>query len=181
MKTLRQIGLLVAMLMIAFFANSCSDDDDSKGNGSSGSTTVTIDGKPVSLSHVYWWAYDDEMHIEFYSFDITSGKFPGSMNLMSIDYDIPSTQSAIEDVTLESGLYHIYLAKNVTMENEGWQGETDSRDTSNSPLIIKKNGNKISVYIEQATVGTDYHADNVNLHVEYNGTIKKLPSEYWDY
>lgn len=160
---------------------SCSKDDEPSGgsNGTGGnSTAITIDGQSLNLSYVYWWADNGDMHIEFYSFDPTGTQYPNSISYLSIDYSIPNDQSEIVSTTLPSGSYSIYVAKNVTMNSDGWQAQTRWNDSSNSPLVIEKSGNNVKITIEKATVSN--YTESVPLSINFSGTIKKLPSEYWD-
>ena len=169
--------LMVAILSVGFI--SCSSDDDEGGSGGSGSTTTSLDGKKVSFySNAYWYTAFGSMHINFCSFNLLSGKPSFPMNYMSISYDIDESQTGVESVTLTSGNYDIYLAVGVTMSDEGWQGETDWKDTQNSPLVIERNGNNVTIKIEKVNVGDD----NIykTFAFSYSGPLTLLPEEYRD-
>lgn len=179
MKSITKLGVLVVSLFLALSAVSCSDDDDdASGNGKGNNAiSVTLDGKSVKFSNVYWYRYEGEVYVEFYSYDPTNIKsMPNSINFLSISFDAADESNELPSVTVPSGEYHIYVAKNVTMNSDGWQGETIWRDTSNSPLIIKKEGNTYHISVEKATVGDD--VTDTNISISYNGKVPLLPSKY---
>lgn len=184
MKTLRKIGLLTALVMVFAALSSCGDDKDDEpemggGAGSGGDTpsaSITLGGKPFDLGHCYYWYANGEMHIEFYNFDVTGGVFPNSINFLSIDYEVSSSQTSVQSVTLSSESYRLYLVNGLTQSSAGWQGETFWRDSSNSPLVIEKNGDKYSISIERATVASD--TDERVLSLKYSGKINKLPEMF---
>lgn len=189
MRTLRKLGLHLFITIIASLSfASCSDDDDDKDNGGN-KASATIGSENLPLSYAYWYfdenssgnnADNKNLVIEFYSIDITkmsASNFPSSINFMSIDYDVPASQSEPLAATVESGDYHVYLAKDVTMNSEGWQGETAWRATSNSPVVITKNGNTFTVNIASAEI---YGENNQmkELKFSYTGPISYLPEKY---
>lgn len=169
--------MLVVLLSLVLSVASCSKDDDNS-SSSSGSVSVKLKGETVKFSNVYWHSEGGEIFIEFYSYDLNSNSWPKSINYLGINYAVSGTPTGVSSVTLPSGDYHIYIAKNVTMDSEGWQGETLYQDTSNSPLIIQKNGNKYQISVEKATVGNDN--TTAGLSINYNGTINKLPARYME-
>lgn len=189
MNTFRKFGLSVMAVLATLSLSSCSDDDDKDENGGgSGNITATLDGASLGLSTVYWYIDSESstsstsnniMAIEFYSYDPTNLKsFPNSISYLSVNYEIPATQTSIESATIESGDYHIYVAKDVTMNSEGWQGETDYRATTNSPLVITRDGNNITVSVANAEI-SDWDTSKT-LKLSYSGTIPMLPEQFQD-
>lgn len=182
MKTLRKIGFAVMAVIACVGITSCSDDDDDNGGGS-GNITATADGASIGLKYAYWWIDtestttqgDKTMHIEFWSFDANNmASFPGSMSLMTIDYEIPSSVNEIQTTTLESGDYHIYLVQNMTPESDGYQAETQWNATNNSDCVIVRDGNNVSITIDNAKVYDENSSKTVVL--KFNGNIAKAPA-----
>ena len=191
MRTLRKLGLHLFITIIASLSfASCSDDDDKDNNGGN-KASATIGGESLPLSYAYWYfdenTYGDKagnknMIIEFYSVDITkmsASNFPSSINSLSIDYDVPSSQNELLPTTVDSRDYHLYLAQNVTLDDEGWQGETKWRATSNSPVVIKKEGNTFTITISSAEIYGDNNQMK-ELKFSYTGPISYLPEKYQD-
>lgn len=176
--TLSKIFAYILLGILLLPVTSCSKDDEPDGGNGATSSAFNLGGQPLKLSYAYWWANAGDMHIEFYSYDPTGNKFPNSMSYLSIDYSIPSNQTEIESVTLPSGSYSIYVAKDVTMSSEGWQGQTKWNDSTNSPLIIEKDGKNVKITVENATI-SDY-SESLPLTINFNSSIKKLPEKYWD-
>lgn len=181
MKQLKWILTLMVTMVISITLSSCSKDDDEPGGGKKG-ITATLDGKSLGFTNVYYYTLYNTMYIEFYTYDITNPKFSSStkLNFLSIDYDIPRSQTEIETITLDGGDYHLYVAEGVTMSDEGWQGETDYRGSNDSPLEIVRDGNKITINIKSAQV-EDESDDRRELKLSFSGNIPLMPDEYIDY
>lgn len=182
MKQLKWILAIMVTMVICFTLSSCSKDDDNDLDGGKKGITATLDGKSMNFTNVYYYVIYNTMYIEFYSYDITNPKISSNtkVNFLSIDYDIPSSQTEIETTTLEGGNYHLYVAEGVTMNDEGWQGENDYRGINDSPLEIIRDGNKITINIKSAQV-EDESDDNRELKLSFSGSIPLMPDDYIDY
>lgn len=187
MKTFRKIGLALIAIAATLSIFSCSKDDEpNDGGNGNGSSAVTVDGQSVAMSHVFWYIDDHSsasegyhyVHIEFYSYDPTNPSMVSKVNFLSIDYEVPKSQTTIKDITLDGGDYDCYLAFGVTMNDLGWQGQTWKNETENTPFTIKMDGNKVSIKIDRVTVyDNDTHK---TISVNYNGPIKELPENLQD-
>ncbi len=193
MKTFRKISMMAIAMFTAISLASCGDDDDEEdepGN-SNGSISATLNGSAMNLSHAYWYIDKESstsspdnvnMVIEFYSYNPTdpaSTQFP--ISYISVDYEVPASTSSISSKTIPSGNYHIYVAKDVSMTSSGWQAESIDGQTSNSPLVITRNGSETSVRIDHAEVvaGDNPSADiTKTLVLSYSGEIPMLPAEF---
>lgn len=188
-------AVIVALFCIGFTACS-SDDDDDNGGGDSGSATLTVDGKKASLPYAYYYVTEasrynpKQMNLNFASIDMVnpSGKIPTSIDYLGIDYDLDDAQTGLESITIPGGSYHLYVALGVAEHDEGWQAENWDNATSDSPLVIKQNGNTFTVTIENAKVyhfgeGDSPH-DQSNtpstLSFTFKGSIKLMPEGYRD-
>lgn len=192
MKTFRKIGLMAIAVFTAISLASCGDDDDEEDEPGTGSNiTATLNGSAMNLSHVYWYIDKESstsspdnvnMVIEFYSYNPTnpsSAQFP--ISYISVDYEVPASTSSISSKTIPSGKYHIYVAKDVSMTSSGWQAESIDGQTSNSPLVITRNGSETSVRIDHAEVvaGDNPSTDiTKTLALSYSGSIPMLPAEF---
>lgn len=182
MKTFCKIGLSVVALITLLYATSCSKDDD--GDSSNGNVTATVDGNKIKLSKAYWWidSSNHEMHIEFYSYDPAKpSTFPGYANVMTIDYDVPQSVNTLQATTLESGDYNIYLVENITLDSDGWQGETRWNATTNSDCVITGSGSNFTIKIDRAVV---YDNSGTNeskvVNFTYSGKISEMPEDLRD-
>lgn len=172
---------MAAMVISTTFSSCSKDDDDEPGSGKKG-ITATLDGKSLGFTNVYYYTLYNSMYIEFYNYDVTNPKIPSGIkiNYLGIDYDIPSSQTEIETITLDGGDYHLYVAEGVSMNDEGWQGETDYRGINDSQLEIVRDGNKITINIKSAQVEDDSD-DSRELKLSFTGNIPLMPDEYIDY
>lgn len=96
MKLLKWILAIMVTMVISYTLSSCSKDDDGPDNGKKG-ITVTLDGKSLNFTNVYHYVLYNTMYIEFYNYDVTNPKISSGfkMNYLSIDYDIPGSQTEI--------------------------------------------------------------------------------------
>lgn len=181
MKQLKWILAILVTMVISTTLSSCSKDDDEPTSGKKG-ITATLDGKSLGFTNVYYYVLYNTMYIEFYNYDITNPKISSSskFNFLSVDYDIPRSQTEIETITLDGGDYHLYVAEGVTLNDEGWQGENDYRGIYDSPLEIVRDGNKITINIKSAQVGDDDN-DIRELKLSFSGNIPLMPDEYIEY
>lgn len=178
MKTFRMIGCILAAVCLCLCMASCSDDDDEGGSDSSkGKNKVTLGDKTFKVPYGFWYTGEDcedldndEVSMEFYSFNPTSGKMPSSMSYVAIEYKLADGKKEINSTVIESGKYHVYVATGVTMSSEGLQCETEYNDIGNSDLKIIRDGNKYTVTIEHATVSDDNK--NYDFSFNYTGNLK---------
>lgn len=174
---------ILAILLVSIFAaiglTACSDDDDddNSGNGGSSSSKVEVNGLSESLQYAYYWVYDGEMQLEFYSVDPTSSRYPSKLSYLGVSYDVESGETEPQSVTLSSGQYHVYTALGVTTTDDGFQAETKYKDKSNRDLVIKVDGNNMTLDLN-CTVGDDN--GDYPLTFTYNGSIKPLPDSLRD-
>lgn len=181
MKTFRKIGVALMAVFACVCMASCGGDGP--GAGSSAQSGVTLDGKKLDVPYVFWYTEGDgSMHVEFYNFNYAKpSSYPGKVTAFSIDYDVPAGTTTLEPITLSSNEYSMYLVLNGTASDEGWQGETKWRDSSNGDCVITKNGSKYSIKIDHATIYDIYYqADAKSISINYNGAVNKMPEEYWD-
>lgn len=179
MKTFRKLGMAIMVVLMALNFSACSDDDDNQGGGA---ISATLDGANMGLNHVYWWiirSYSDHktMEIEFYSYDPVHPGNISSASFAAISYDIPNNQNDIQSVTLAGDEYEIYVAKDVSMNSDGWQGETMSDATANSPLTITRNGDTVTIKVDRAEVSGDDPNDVKIFSINYSGSIPYLPED----
>ena len=194
-------AVFVALFCIGFVA--CSSDDDGDDNGSNGSGkgsgTMKVKGREFSVDYGYFAidaeAYNNhkEVYMNFCSWDYVSGylnptsvkSYPTTIHDLSITYDVDAAQTGIESVTIPGGSYHLYVATDVSENSEGWQAETKDGETSNSPLVIKKDGNTVTVTIEKANI-YDYDDDGyvmrspTSFSFTFKGPINRMPDELID-
>lgn len=162
MKTLRKIGCILAAMCLCFSMVSCSEDEDGTGGGS-GNNSVKLGSKTFKTPYGFWHSggqdtedfEDNIIMMEFYSYNPTSGKFPGKASVVAIEYKAPAGQSEITSTVVKGGEYDIYVAHDVTMSSAGMQCETLYRDASNPDLKIVRNGNKYSISIDGAKVSDE--------------------------
>lgn len=177
MRTLRKFGFAIIAVIALLAASSCSSDEES--TGGSGSSSTTLDGSKFSASYAYWYIIEQGQSnilvMEFYSCNRNKPSFP--LNMVSFSYDIPKDQTEIENVTLSNDEYDIYLVKDMTMNDEGWQGENWKNRNANSSLVIKRNGNKISVSLENANIYDDSNTPKV-FSFNYEGSITRIEDEW---
>ena len=193
MKTFRKIGLIAIAMFTVLSLASCGDDDDDENEPDNGNSNIsaTLNGTAMNLSHVYWYIDKTSttsnpdnvnMVIEFYSYNPTdpaTAQFP--ISYISVDYEVPASTSSISSKTIPSGDYHIYVAKDVSMTSSGWQAESIDGQTSNSPLVITRNGSETSVRIDHAeVVAGDKPSSDISrtLVLSYSGNIPMLPAEF---
>lgn len=193
-------AMMVAMLSIGFVSCGNDDDDDNRGGTSSGSTSITVDGEELSLPYVYWYIKKDDegkgysgytMHIEFYPFD-ANGERPSSMNCLWISYGIPESQKDIISDTIywdnhdfydkETGYtapcYRVELRLAATEENSAWRGYDErwvEHAPDNSPLYIKREGNRFTIDLEKILVTNPKGGDSKTVSIHYRGPINPLP------
>ena len=170
---MRKIGCMLAAVCLCFGLASCSEDEGEGGGSNTGKNSVRLGNKTFKTPYGYWHsgAQDSEASVddnlilmEFYSYNPTSGKFPGKASVVGIEYEAPKGQKEITSTVLKGGEYHIYVAHDVTMSSEGLQCETYDNDTSNPDLKIVRNGSTYSISVEGATVSDE----NQNYDFSFN-------------
>ncbi len=197
MKTFRKTGLMAIAVFTAVSLASCGGGDNEDEPGTGGNITATLNGTAMNLSYAYWYIDKTSstsspdnvnMVMEFYSYnptDPSSAQFP--ISYISVDYEVPASTSSISSKTIPSGSYHIYVAKDVSTTGSGWQAESIDGQTSNSPLVITRNGSETSVIIDHAEVAADDKPTNGDkpttdisktLALSYSGSIPMLPAEF---
>lgn len=166
------------MAMIVPF-NSCSNDDEPDG-GKKGEATVTIDGESINLKYAYYTVYEGYVMIQFSSYDLMSGKTPESSTHVLIDYPVSKSQTDIENTTVASDVYTFSIEEHRGSEESGNSVFYDTRynDTSNSDLVVEKNGKNIKLSIDHITLvkttPTGKPLGEISGSFYYNGSIKKL-------
>lgn len=167
---------LTAMIMPL---NSCSKDDEPDG-ANKGEATVTIDGESINFKYAYYVVYEGNVMIQFSSYDLMSGNIPESGTHVLIDYPVSKSQTDIENTTVASGLYNFTIEEHNGSEETGNSIFYDSRynDTSNSDLVVEKNGKNIKLSIDHITLvktnNTGHTLGEISGSFYYNGSIKKL-------
>ncbi|MCM1071669.1 MAG: hypothetical protein NC210_06695 [[Clostridium] fimetarium] len=188
MKTLRKIGLAIMSVAALALTSACDSDDDGKDSpdgGGSDKFEVTLDGKTLKLSHAYW-TLDDEstsssgthtMSLMFTSYDLVNPpKKLSSINYVSIDYEVPKSQTGLEMANIFNGKYHVYVAQNVTMDDPGWQGENDFNQGKEGWLTVTKEGSSYTITLSPTKISQETEADSKTLKFSYSGPVKPLPA-----
>ncbi len=178
MKTFRKFGIVLMTVFAGICMTACGEDDPDEGGDSNGSGAIVINNSNVTMSHGYYWNDGSEMHIEFYSWDLSSSSFPSKMSFLSIDY--PSTDNVPQTCVLASNQYSMYVVKDMTYTSDGFQGECSMYD-SKSDLKITRSGNTFSINVAYANgIGgeEDDWNDSFSLSVDWTGSLSILPEAY---
>lgn len=163
---------------------SCSKDDDPEGgnsDGSGSSSGVMVDGKKTQFPYAYWFSegvgvFDSYMNIEFWSFDLNSGKLPKEYSFIAIYWKVAADQKELMTQTIAPGDYDVSAAFGISTSPQGWYGDT--YDNTAYPLVIEKlDNNKFHVYVKEVTIaGEDENkGDYKTISIDYTGTFKKRP------
>jgi hypothetical protein len=180
MKTFRKFGIALMAVFAGLCMTACGDDDPDDGGDSNGDGGIVINNSTVTMNYAYYWSEGSEMHIEFYSWDVTSNSVPSKMSFLSIDY--ASTDNVPQTCVVASNKYSMYVVKEATYTSDGFQGECSTSD-SKSDLKITRNGNTVSVNIAYANgIGGegDNWTDDFSLSVNWSGSMSELPEAYRD-
>ena len=95
-----------------------------------------------------------EAHLEFFAVDFLSSAYPTPVYRMSISYTLPEGQTEIGNAKIAGGDYEFVLSSVVTPDwVEPVSYKTNLNNTKNTPLVIKRVGDKVSVYINKANIG----------------------------
>lgn len=171
--------------LVIALAPSCSKDDDpdggGNGNGSGTSSGVFVDGQKTQLPYAYWFAegsnmYDSYLNVEFWSFDLNSGKVPNKFSFVAIYWQVPADQKELKTETIAPGDYTVSAAFGTSASMGGWYG--DSYNINQYPLVIEKlDNNKFHIYIEEVTVKGEYpnEGDEKVIKIDYTGALKQRP------
>lgn len=186
---MKKFKMFLSLFLSAFVlvtVSSCSKDDDPNdggdGNGSGTSSGFTVDGKETKLPYAYWFAegegsdFTNYMNVEFWSFDINSGKLPKEYSFIAIYWKVPKDQKELETQTIDPDDYDVSAAFGLTSSMDGWYG--DSYNNKTHPLIIEKlDNNKFHIYIQEVTIkGEDNHnGEQKVITIDYTGSLKYRP------
>lgn len=169
---------MLCLSLLLTTAYSCNKDDDPDG-GNSGAGVI-VDGTSIQLPYAYWFAesmgtYYHYLNVEFWSFDLYSGKVPQDYNFVSIYWRVPADQKELVSQTIAPEDYEVSAAFGLSSMG-GWTG--DSFSNNDYPLIIEKlDDNKFHIYIQEVWVGNDYHDKESGkiINIDYTGTLQPRP------
>lgn len=179
MKKFRVIGCIVTAMCLCLGMASCSEDDD---NATGNNGVAKLGNNTFNVPFGFWHTGDEDsdskvddnlVMLEFYSFDSLSNNFPGSVSVVSIEYELPEGQKEITSTVLKGDEYEFYVAHGVTMSSSGIQCESIRSDSGNPDLKIVRNGNTYSISIKNLKVYAGDTADDIsyNFSFDYNGQL----------
>ena len=198
MKTIRQIGLVAVAVIALLSFGACSADEAL--DGDMPETLLGTDDEPAegALSgffHIYFKAHDgyhpngmlivkadykiegDKVQLEFLGEDMYCNYYPTPLYKLSISYRLPEGQTEIQDAKIAAADYDFVIASDNAAPGYPVRYETHVSGTKNSPLVIKKVGESVSVYINKAYIKITEGAvwsDNVTFDIYFN---KPMPYE----
>jgi hypothetical protein len=180
MKTFRKFGIALMAVFAGLCMTACGEDDPDEEGGSNGNSAIVINNSNVAMNYAYYWNDGSEMHIEFYSWNLSSSSFPSTMSFLSIDY--ASTDKVPQTCVITSNKYSMYVVKDATYTSDGFQGECSTSDNK-SDLKITRDGNTFSINVAYANglggTGDDWN-DSFSMSIDWTGSMSELPEAYRD-
>lgn len=112
-----------------------------------------VNPRGMMISKADYTVVGTEAHLEFFAVDFLSSAYPTPVYRMSISYTLPEGQTEIGNAKIAGGDYEFVLSSVVTPSwEEPVSYKTNLNNTKNTPLVIKRVGDKVSVYISKAYI-----------------------------
>lgn len=181
MKTIRQIGLAVVAVIALLSFGGCSADEPAEG-ALSGFFNIYFKAhgylpNGMQIVKADYKIKGDKVQLEFLGEDIYCSYYPTPLYKLSISYRLPEGQTEIQDAKIAAADYDFVIASDNAAPGYPVRYETHVSGTKNSPLVIKKVGESVSVYINKAYIKITEGAvwsDNVTFDIYFN---KPMPYE----
>lgn len=116
-----------------------------------------------------------EAHLEFFAEDSSSSAWPIPVYRMSISYTLPEGQTGIGNAKIAGGDYDFVLSSVRMPHGKGPVSyKTSLNKSKNKPLVIKRVGDKVSVYIGKAYIELVEGQESISyktLSIYFNNTL----------